>query len=152
MSQRRKDTEKMQEELATDSHRCAPMKAKRIALSSVFVRAHLWLIRLSLCLCVSVAHSSLAAAAGTRAHFAVLTSDWERAAPFASVDLTYGPSVDVGGRALIWWQVDARAGEDEKAAPLFSVRCLTERDPLATPDGALNVVRYALRPSATGPA
>jgi hypothetical protein len=82
----------------------------------------------------------------------MLTADWERVAPLTLVDVTYGPSVEVGRRALIWWQVDARAGEDEKAAPLFSVRCLTERDPLATPDGALNVVRYALRPTATGPA
>src|SRR5437763_1168818 len=92
------------------------------------------------------------AAPGTRAHFLVLTSDWERVAPLTSVDVTYGPAVDVGGRALLWWQIDARAGEDEKAAPLFSVRCLSERDPLASADGGLNVVRYSLRPSAAGPA
>src|SRR5689334_19522572 len=97
--------------------------------------------------CVSVAYSTPAAPAGTRAHFLVLTSDWERVAPLSSVDVTYGPRVDVGGRGLTWWQIDARSGEDEKGAPLFSVRCLSERDPLAAAaDQGLNVARYSLRP------
>jgi hypothetical protein len=86
-----------------------------------------------------------AAPPGTTASFTVLSSDPERAAPFAAIDLVYGASERANGQTQQWWQLEALASDDAKVPPLFTLRLLTNRDPLAVSDTPLIFLRYQLR-------
>ena len=44
-------------------------------------------------------------APGTHGHYAVLTATPHRAAPFAAVDVIYGPREEVEGVSHLWWQL-----------------------------------------------
>jgi len=82
---------------------------------------------------------------GTHGHYAVLTATPDQAAPFAAVDVFYGPREDVEGTAHLWWQLEVRAKESSDAPPLFQLRALTREDPLQAAAQGLHFARYLLR-------
>lgn len=82
---------------------------------------------------------------GRHGHFLVLTGKTHAPPPFASVDIVYGPREEVDGATWLWWELSARAESSVDSQPLFRLRALTSRDPLAprtAPTG----------PAASGPA
>lgn len=86
---------------------------------------------------------------GTHAHYAALTADWDGPAPFAAVDVVYGPREQVRGRECVWWQLEVRKDADVKTEPMFSLRVLSDADPVADRAGPIMIERYILRiPSA----
>lgn len=87
---------------------------------------------------------------GAHAHYAVLTADWDGPAPFASVDVVYGPRESIRGQEYLWWQLQVRKENDPKSAPLMTLRTLSSRDPLADSPEPMKVERYILRIPATG--
>ena len=84
-------------------------------------------------------------APGTHGHYAVLTATPHQAAPFAAVDVLYGPREDVEGTSHFWWQLEVRAKDASDAPPLFQLRALTREDPLHATAGRLHFSRYLLR-------
>lgn len=84
-------------------------------------------------------------APGTHGHYAVLTATPHQAAPFAAVDVLYGPREDVHGTPHLWWQLEVRAEDSPDGPPLFQLRGLTREDPLQEAGGSLHFWRYVLR-------
>ncbi|MBI4584832.1 MAG: hypothetical protein HY717_12525 [Planctomycetes bacterium] len=97
---------------------------------------------------------------GAHGHFLALTGKTNTPPPFADVDLYYGPrekiSTPAGEEEALWWQLEARPeakeGEPRPAAPLFRLRALTSRDPLADEAEPIRFHRYLLRLEAAGEA
>ena len=82
---------------------------------------------------------------GTHGHFAVLTAEPRRPAPFAVVDFLYGPREKVGGVSHYWWQLEVRAKLTADEPPLLQLRALTREDPLRPRTEDMLFVRYQLR-------
>jgi len=91
-----------------------------------------------------------APAPGTHAHYAVLTADWDGPAPFAAVDIVYGPKEQVRGRECQWWQMELRKENDLKSTPLMAIRVLGSRDPPGDASEPMRVERYVLNVPAAG--
>jgi hypothetical protein len=91
-----------------------------------------------------VAANATATAPGTHAHYLVLTTMNKTPAPFAAVDLVYGPVETVEGKSACWWQLGLRAQEGDKE-PSFQIQALTSRDPLARAAEPLKFYRYILQ-------
>ena len=68
---------------------------------------------------------------GSHGHYLVLTGKTHTPPPFASADVVYGPREEVGPDVWLWWELSARTEASHEAPPLFRLRCLTSRDPLA---------------------
>ncbi|MBI4606208.1 MAG: hypothetical protein HY721_29935 [Planctomycetes bacterium] len=120
-------------------------------------RARGWFsISLALFAILATAHAQSPPAPGTHGHYLVLTGKTHAPAPFASVDVVYGPREKLAaGREALWWELSARprapeGKEAEAQAPLFRLRVLTRRDPLASPAEPLDFLRYVLRLDRTG--
>lgn len=97
--------------------------------------------------CLLIAVVSVGQAApepGTHAHYLVLTSSVGNAPPFPVVDFIYGTSEQIDGKDYIWWQMEIRAEDKWEVEPVFTVRALTSRDPLAASDKPLEFGRYLL--------
>ena len=94
---------------------------------------------------LAAAAPCFAANAGTHAKFAVLSSDPERAAPFAAVDVTYGPTERVRGEPHQWFQLDVHGSIDRSTPPLCILRILATGDPLHWSAPELRYARYLLR-------
>ncbi|MHC4178815.1 MAG: hypothetical protein ACYSWU_14990, partial [Planctomycetota bacterium] len=88
-------------------------------------------------------------APGAHGHYGVLTATPHQAAPFAAVDVLYGPREEVEGTSHLWWQLEVRAKDSSEAPPLFQLRALTREDPLQGTEGRLHFARYLLRIPAT---
>ena len=84
-------------------------------------------------------------APGTHGHYAVLTAIPHQPAPFAAVDVTYGPREEIEGVSHLWWQLEVRVKDDSDSPPLFQLRGLTREDPLQGARGRLHFARYLLR-------
>lgn len=82
---------------------------------------------------------------GTVGHYAVLSCRVDTPPPFGFVDVLCGPREHVGNADCAWWQLDVRAGDDTRAAPLVQVRALTSRSPLAGASEPLRFERYLVR-------
>lgn len=82
---------------------------------------------------------------GTHAHYLMLTATPHATPPVVAVDVVYGPREEVKGTRYVWWRLEGRMADDFKAEPLFSLRALTSRDPLAHTTEALDFERYILR-------
>ncbi len=88
-------------------------------------------------------------APGTHGHYAVLTATPHQPPPLAAVDVRYGPREEIEGIEHIWWELEVRAEDDPKAAPLLQLRALTREDPLRAEGEDLHFVRYLLRTATT---
>jgi hypothetical protein len=86
---------------------------------------------------------------GTCGHYAVLTGKVHTPPPFDFVDIVYGDMEQISEREFIWWQLSAyaQAGDD---TPLFTLRAMTSRDPMAESDETIYFRRYMLRIHETG--
>ncbi|GMU24728.1 MAG: hypothetical protein AMXMBFR13_48000 [Phycisphaerae bacterium] len=91
--------------------------------------------------------SALAAgpAPGTRGHYRGLPAEPHAVVPFEAVDFTYGALPDGAPDGAVLWQLEVRAKDDGGTAPLFQLRALTSRDPLADSAEPLTFLRYLLR-------
>ena len=81
---------------------------------------------------------------GSHGHYAVLTCGRDAAAPFAAVDLSYGPRETIAGQPCVWWQLQVRAEDKAEAPPLFQLQACTNRDPLIRSAEPLQFRRYLL--------
>ncbi len=88
-------------------------------------------------------------APGTHGHYAVLTATPHQPAPFAAVDVTYGPREEIEGVSHLWWQLEVRAKDASDSPPLFQLRALTREDPLREAARSLHFARYLLRTAET---
>lgn len=89
-------------------------------------------------------------AAGTHAHYAVLTATPHKPPPFEAVDFVYGPTENIEGVAHLWWQLEVRDKDSPDARPVFQLRGLTRKDPLSGSARDLHFARYLLRIPPTG--
>ncbi len=87
---------------------------------------------------------------GKHGHYAALTCKSGTPAPFAAVDLVYGPIEQVGGASFVWWQLEVHGGGEGAAEPLLQLQALTSHDPLSAPTQALTFQRYVLTIPETG--
>ncbi len=104
-----------------------------------------WLAFSAFCVFGLLGAASQPPGPGSHAHFAVLTGEWRVPAPFASVDMVYGPREVVNGTEFVWWQLQARREPDPKSPPMFTLRALTDADPLADGRPPLLFHRYILQ-------
>ncbi|HET6385951.1 MAG TPA: hypothetical protein VFJ58_21375 [Armatimonadota bacterium] len=94
-------------------------------------------------LLASFACSAVAAPApGTRGEYAVLSAKTGAPPPFQSVEILYGPRERVGGHDDFWWQLVAR--NDPAGPTLFTLRALTNGDPMKISPARLTFDRYVL--------
>lgn len=81
---------------------------------------------------------------GVHGHYLVLSAISKSPPPFEVVDLVYGPRETIDGRPCVWWELSARA-KDDGDEPLFRLRVLSSRDPLAESADRMQVEQYILR-------
>jgi len=72
---------------------------------------------------------------GTRAHYLVLTCETGQPAPFAAVDLVFGPAGDQGDARGVWWRLEVHLQAAGDGEPLMRLWALTSRDPFAAAGG-----------------
>ena len=82
---------------------------------------------------------------GAHGHYAVLTATPHERAPFASVDVRFGPREKIDGVEHLWWQLDIRSDEAHDGPLMVQVRALTRGNPLADDWKSLKFARYIVR-------
>ncbi len=87
--------------------------------------------------------------AGTHGHYRALPGEPDAKLPFQVVDFTYGPAPGAGADSVTW-QLSVRGQADGDAPPLFTLRAITSRDPLADSADSLVFLRYQLAIPETG--
>ncbi len=124
------------------------MKSRLCAPDGLLGLVFIWLVA------ASPGMSSVAGAAevespaettGLRARYLALTAQPHAPAPFVSVDFIVGPEERVSGGLWRWWQLEVRTNAEQRVAPLFQLRGLTDRLPVVRPQGSVEFMRYLLR-------
>ncbi len=90
---------------------------------------------------------------GTRAHYLALTCETGEPAPFAAVDLTFGPAGGEGDSGAVWWQLEVHDNAAGEGEPLVRLWALTAEDPVSVAGGNTSPPtfhRYILQVPATG--
>ncbi|HAK96911.1 MAG TPA: hypothetical protein DCM87_18460 [Planctomycetes bacterium] len=87
------------------------------------------------------AGSAFCAAPLSHAWYRVLPADEGNGPPFHAVAFAYGPAADGG----VAWELEVRKEDAPAEAPLFALRCVTARDPLAGVLDPREFTRYRLR-------
>lgn len=82
----------------------------------------------------------------THARYRVLPGEPKGTPPFDVVDFTYGPRRSLGN-ARVAWQIRVGKEGEPKEQCLFTLRAMTNRDPLADSAEPLEFLQYQLAPS-----